>query len=333
MDIKVIKSSSVKEPKVSVILLDWSCRESYFSLDWLNKQDIDRSCYELIWVELYSMVKEEVISKVDTVIECNQKGIYHKHKGYNAGLLQAKGDIITICDSDALFPPDFIASIISSFKEAWDRHENLVLMHYEWRTASRYPNKGLANIEQLKNFTWDSLWSNVGACMSVMKEDAVRFGGFDEHRSFRGYFCGPYDLGWRLINAGFREHWHDKKTALWHFSHPNPCGEREEKISFKLWREIKNSHIEGHALSAVTAFAKGKILPIKENKTIFKLRKASRAIATDLEKKYSILNHLTYHSNKQKVLSAIRLVVGIISPKLRNYLRDCYYSMSKSTRK
>ena len=41
--------------------------------------------------------------------------------------------------------------------------------------------------------------------MTVRKADAIRFGGFDEHADYRGYLCGPYELGWRLVNAGLPE--------------------------------------------------------------------------------------------------------------------------------
>ena len=51
-------------PKVSIILLDWECRERFHSLDWLNKQDVSRELYELIWIELYNRVVPEVMEKL-----------------------------------------------------------------------------------------------------------------------------------------------------------------------------------------------------------------------------------------------------------------------------
>ena len=61
--------------------------------------------YELIWVEVYDRVVDEVMKKADVVITCNQQGIYHKHIGYNIGLLHARVDLICVCDSDAVFSP------------------------------------------------------------------------------------------------------------------------------------------------------------------------------------------------------------------------------------
>ncbi|SRR6266516_2756239 len=45
----------------------------------------------------------------------NQTRSYHKHKGYKADLLESRGQIITVCDRDAIFPPNFIESTIKSF--------------------------------------------------------------------------------------------------------------------------------------------------------------------------------------------------------------------------
>ena len=103
--------------KLSVILLDWSVREYFQALHFLQKQSVPRDWYELIWVELYSYdcIPEIVQQTADQVIFCRQKGVYEKHKGYNAGLLAAKGELVCICDSDAVFPYDFVEKILHFF--------------------------------------------------------------------------------------------------------------------------------------------------------------------------------------------------------------------------
>jgi hypothetical protein len=224
---------------------------------WLLRQDVPKDQYELIWVEVYDRVVEEVMKKADVVITCNQRGIYHKHIGYNAGLLHARGDLICVCDSDAVFPPDFVRSVFSSFQmEDGGSAVPLVLMHYEWRTSMLYP-EGLADTETLKDrnrWQWWPLIVNEGACMTVRRTDAIRFGGFDEHPSYRGYLCGPYDLGWRLINAGWPEVWHDEAVALWHFAHPDPIGSNGQQASLKQLLEKAYPHIDGHAPDEGSAY-------------------------------------------------------------------------------
>lgn len=275
-------------PRVSLILLDWTVRESFHGLDWLSRQDADRDDYEVIWVELYDRAVPEAMERADVVMTCGQKGVYHKHEGYNAGLLHAGGHVVTVCDSDAVFPPDFVTSIIAAFEvNGVTDPKSLVLMHYEQRTKSTYP-AGLSDFDELKNYEWLKLWPNVGACMSVTKADAIRFGGFDEHRSFRGFVCGPYDLGWRLVNTGLPEVWHDERVTLWHFSHPNPPAGFGQSFSFLQWRrEVTRCHVKYHALTAVEAFSTGRVLPLKENVEIHSLRMRQRRIGTEYEEEYA----------------------------------------------
>lgn len=288
-------------PKVSVILLDWSCRERFHALDWLNMQDGPREQYELVWVELFDRVVSEAMEKADVVITCGQKGLYHKHIGYNIGLLHSKGKIITICDSDAVFPPNFIFSIINSFDFIENNNPlSLILMHYQWRSPALYPD-GIKDISELQKYPWVDLWPNVGACMSVTRSDAIRYGGFDEHRSFRGYICGPYDLGWRMINANIPEIWHNEDVALWHFSHPDPPATYGQSFSFQMWREKSYPHIDHHALTAVEAFSSGRLLPLKENQEIFKMRMNQREIGTEFEEKYAWLTGYKGFSIFQKL--------------------------------
>ncbi|MBM4128023.1 MAG: glycosyltransferase family 2 protein [Nitrospira sp.] len=288
----VHKNSAPEKPRLSFILLDWGCRERFTTLDWLNKQDIPRDQYELIWVELYDRVMDEVMEKADIVITCNQRGTYHKHLGYNVGLLQARGDLICVCDSDAVFPIDFVRSVFRSFGiEGGGQAQPLVLMHYEWRTSLLYPDD-LTDAETLKNsarWQWWPLIVNEGACVTVRRADAVRFGGFDEHPSYLGYLCGPYDLAWRLVNAGWPEVWHDSSVALWHFAHPDPIGTNGQKASLRQLMEKAHPHMQGHALTAVESFSTGRFQPLQENPKIWALRMSDRRIGSELETRYSNL--------------------------------------------
>src|SRR4051794_28932116 len=66
-------------PRLSIILLDWSCRDSLHALRWLNQQNVPRDSYELIWIDLYDRVPEAALAQADTVVTLHQRGLYHKH--------------------------------------------------------------------------------------------------------------------------------------------------------------------------------------------------------------------------------------------------------------
>jgi hypothetical protein len=276
-------------PRVSIILLDWSCREHLHALKWLERQNVPRDEYELIWIELYDRVLPEALRHCDVVITVGQQGMYHKHVGYNVGLLVARGRIVTVCDSDAVFPENFIRSIMASFRDhTTGGTRSLVLMHHELRTSQPYPLDLIeaTELQDHSRWQWWDITPNAGACMSVLRSDALRLGGFDECPSYRGYLCGPYDLGWRMVNAGIPEIWHDLSTVLWHFAHPDPIGTNGIIPAFRRILENTYPHVDLHALTAVEHFSAGRLLPNRENPQIHAIRMARRQVGTDFERKY-----------------------------------------------
>lgn len=329
----VHKNTPPPAPRLSFILLDWSCRERFSTLDWLRQQNVPKDQYELIWVELYDRVVDEVMEKADIVITCNQRGMYHKHIGYNVGLLQARGELICICDSDAVFPPDFVHSVFRSFQMEGGRLAiPLVLMHYEWRTSLFYPDNltDTALLKNSKRWQWWPLIVNEGACMTVRRSDAIRFGGFDEHASYRGYLCGPYDLGWRLVNAGWPEIWHDESVALWHFAHPDPIGTNGQRASLRQLLEKVYPHLHGHALTAVEAFSTGRFQALQENHEIWALRMRDRRIGSELETRYSNLTGQGGYSPWEIRLLWMSLVREIIGQYLEDRLWEFGRRLTKS---
>ena len=58
--IEVLHKSDNARPKISLILLDWSCRESFHIFHYLRRQSAPRADFEVIWVEFYGRRPEEI---------------------------------------------------------------------------------------------------------------------------------------------------------------------------------------------------------------------------------------------------------------------------------
>ena len=238
---KFLKRSARASPKLSLILLDWSVRESFHLLHYLARQDVPRDAFEVLVIEYYSRVSEALRkfeSEVDTwlLLEMPEDCYYHKHLMYNAGILLARGELCVICDSDAMVKPGFIRSITETFEQ----DPNLVLHLDQFRNNRRdfypfnYPSfEAVAGEGCINNSDGrttgildhrDPIHSrNYGACMCARRSDLIDIGGADEHLDFVGHICGPYDMTFRLVNHGRRELWHPTEF-MYHTWHPGQAG-------------------------------------------------------------------------------------------------------------
>jgi len=296
---KVIKQSAHPSPKVSLILLDWSVRESFHLLHYLSKQDVDRDLFEVIIIEYYSRVSDAIRPFEDQVdswllLEVPEDCYYHKHLMYNAGIVVAKGDICVICDSDAMVKPGFIRSIITEF----ENHPNTVLHIDQFRNARKdlypfcYPDfsevTGRGCINNVGGKTRgvvddkDLIHNrNYGACMCARRDALIAIGGADEHIDYLGHICGPYDMTFRLVNSGHREIWHQTEF-MYHTWHPGQAG------ADNYLGPHDGRHVSTTALDALIS---GRIMPLDENESLRVLRMGEHQYGCDGEFNISP-NHL-----------------------------------------
>jgi Tfp pilus assembly protein PilF len=243
------RPNSIK-PTISVILIDWSVRESFHSLRYLNEQTFPRERTELIWVECYKHYPDALHRSIKDpshpapldqwiVLERSGDTHFHKHELYNAGILAAQGELCIICDSDAIFAKTFLYSVYLAMKSASRR----VVHVDEVRSGSRafYPFNnptvdGFLRAPGLMNWTGNTTTGlaathdrlhelNYGACMCAARRDLVAIGGADEHIDYLGYICGPHEMTFRLVNNGHREHWLQDEW-IYHAWHPGQSGAR-----------------------------------------------------------------------------------------------------------
>jgi tetratricopeptide (TPR) repeat protein len=278
-------------PDISLILLDWCCRESFHMLDYLVAQDVPRERFEVVWIEYYDREAPEIREHIDRsvrdghapaidrwiVMDMPRGAYYHKHLMYNLGIVAARGRIVTICDSDAMVKPSFVAAMI----EAFDQDGDIALHLDEVRNVSRqfypfnYPSfedvtgEGAINWKDGKT---TGLWEeedplhvlNYGACFCARRDDLIRIGGADEHVDYLGHICGPYELTWRLVNGGRKEMWHPTEF-LYHTWHPGTDGD-ENYLGPHDGRNVSTT--------ALAARRQGRVLPLVENPAVSRLRTA-----------------------------------------------------------
>ena len=282
---------AISRPQISLVLLDWSCRESFHVFNYLSKQSIPRDQYEVIWIEYYGRRSPEIQGKIEEaerdgehppvdrwiVMEMPQTTYYHKHLMYNLGIASSRGKIVTLCDSDVLLRPTFVESIIKSFDECSDA--GIVLHLDEVRNIEKkyYPFNH-PTVEQLiqgECINWrdgktlglldedDPMHTlNYGACMCALREDLIEIGGADEHIDYLGHICGPYELTFRLKNLGRREDWHQSEF-LYHTWHPGTDGAK----NYLGPHDGKNV-----STTALKAKYDGRVMPLVENPLIRLLR-------------------------------------------------------------
>jgi hypothetical protein len=297
----LFQSDRVTAPELSIVLLDWSCRESFHLFEYLSAQSVDRNRFEIIWVEYYDRAATEIKAAIRKshlagthppvdkwiVLDMPSNLYYHKHLMYNVGIVASRGKIVTFCDSDGIVSENFVNSIIQSF----DQDPNIVLHMDQVRNGEKkyypfnYPSLDEITTQGKNNVVkgrpaglWDETdpihTRNYGACMSALREDLIAIGGADEHVDYLGYVCGPYDMTWRLVNAGKNEVWHQSEWT-YHVWHPGQLGDRN------YFGPHDGQHMSSTALAARRS---GRVLPLMENPAVKELRLAGthQAFNTDL---------------------------------------------------
>lgn len=292
----VFASQSPAKPRVSIVLLDWSCRESFHSLDYLADQSTAREDYEVIWIEYFGRRPDTISEKLTEaqssgepppldkwiVLDMPDDLYYHKHLMYNVGIAHSRGDVVVICDSDAVFDPTFVGAVADAFDDDphivlhLDEVRNIDRRYYPFNRPSRAQILGTGAINW-KDGKTTGLWDtedplhtrNYGACMCARREDLIAIGGADEHIDYLGHICGPYDMTFRLRNHGLHEVWHQSEF-LYHVWHPGQDG-HDNYLGPHDGRNMSTTALE--------VLDSGRVMPLVENAAIAGERSAGNPAA------------------------------------------------------
>lgn len=187
--------------EISVVMVDRGGAIATPYIDSLVHQTIERSRYEIIYVELYERLMPGVVDKVDKAFSCGQMDfLYHKNVGLNIGLYEARGKLVVFCEGAGAFDPDFIEKIQDAFTKVERRPKFLI------------DSVGIDDDGVLR-----PPWRSV----SCWREDALAVGGFDVHEFFHGNHGGVEEFAWRL---------HCKKLKVERLQ-----GAKGKKASLEFW--------------------------------------------------------------------------------------------------
>jgi hypothetical protein len=284
---RFVKTSNRSNPRLSLVFLDWSVRESFHILHYLREQTAPRDSFEVILVEYYDRVAQQLRQfddQLDTwvLLEMPSDCYYHKHLMYNTGIVVSRGDIVMFGDSDAMVRPTFIETILKRFDS-----DPLIVYHMDqFRNVRRnlYPFNfptfeevlGEGCINNAGGKTTGILEENdrtharnYGACMCALRKDLIALGGADEDLSYLGHICGPYDMTFRLMNFGRRLAW-EPDEYMYHTWHPGSDGVDN------YFGPHDGLHM---STTAFQALCLGRVKPLVENRAIAELRTSSSAVA------------------------------------------------------
>jgi tetratricopeptide (TPR) repeat protein len=317
MRVQVRARPDTAKPIVSVILIDWSVRESFHSLRYLNEQTFPRERTELIWVECYRHYPEELRKSLKDpshparldqwiVLDRSEDTYFHKHELYNAGILAAQGEICVICDSDAIFAKTFLYSVYLAMKSSPRRVVHVDEVRSDSRAFYPFNYPTISDVLQTPGLinwsgatttglaaTEDRLHElNYGACMCALRRDLIAIGGADEHLDYLGYICGPHEMTFRLVNHGHREHWLQDEW-IYHVWHPGQAGAR----SYGGPHDGRNFSTRTLALRH-----EKRVLPWVENPVIRLLREGAAGSSSELLERLGDLDRREWHDPDRVLL-------------------------------
>lgn len=210
-------------PRISIIMVDGSFRPSYHAIDFFCNQTFPQGDYELLWVEYTDTVHPTLAETVARypnarVITLGRTDAYHPSYCFNAGIREARGELLVIPDGDQACEADLL-------QQVWDEHQTndrlaMYLFRYEEPEDQHIEPITLDTLDHLRRVCFMRSPSNFGACLTVRKKWLLAVNGYDQHRVFHtGFHSAGRDVNVRFKNLGLHIMWHPT-IKLYHSWHP-----------------------------------------------------------------------------------------------------------------
>jgi hypothetical protein len=205
--------------KISVIMVDGGFREQILGVEYFLKQDFSPREYEILWVDFYDKAHPQLKNYPQVkVITLDKKGLYHSSYCFNAGIKEARGEILVIPDADVMVEEDFLTTV---YKEHCKTPELVMYFHRLIQGQKDFKSHDLT-FQYIKQTCKLPLSNpeNYGGCLTVRKKWLEEIGGYELHRAFAsGAHANGKDVYTRLKNLGLCVKWHPHKF-LYHPWHP-----------------------------------------------------------------------------------------------------------------
>lgn len=207
-----------------MLLVDGSFRTRFAAIDSLKHQTLAADDFEVLWIEYYDEMKQELIDKMKErrnfqIITLKESGVYHSSYCFNRGITKARGELLVIADADVLVEANFL-------KTVWKEHQtNDQLAMYVFRMDEPKRTSSLClDFDYLKKVCMLTNPENYGGCLTVRKKWLLKINGYEQHEILRGTaHANGRDIYTRFKNMGMHIMWHPQ-LRLYHPWHPHPPG-------------------------------------------------------------------------------------------------------------
>ncbi len=244
-----------KTPKVSIILVDGSFRESFHAVDFFCQQALPEDYFEVIWVEFFKNIDPRLKKKIleysnFRIIKLKKRGTYHSSYCFNAGIKESRGDILFIADADVFGEKNFLE------KALIEHYENHKLVMYFYRLEEpEEKHKKPISLEHLKRVCYLVNPGNYGTCLSIRKKWILEINGYEQHPILStGFHGNGRDMYTRFKNLGLHICW-NPTLVLYHPWHPFT---RIYQKQYDTQREFTNWRFKNLQYMAINGLDKSK---------------------------------------------------------------------------